>query len=185
MRVHIGQLHEPQDISLEIESQECDFPQDIGRFRSPIRMEAHLRKVQEEVTIEGRILTQIELVCSRCLKTFDYSCDDTFEVIYLPQPDEQELVDEIELEAADLSISYYQGETISLTELIREQLLLWLPVKPLCKDECAGLCPSCGQDLNEGSCHCPKETLDPRFAILGQLLGKDSFARLHQKRSEQ
>ena len=176
MILHIEQLQQPQELSLDISGQECHLPEDIGRFTTPIHLDAQVRKVKEEITVEGRISTQINMLCSRCLTQYDESVEERFEVIYLPRPDTQEVVDELELEEADLNVSYYESETISLAELIREQLLLLLPVKPLCNDDCAGLCPSCGQNLNEGSCTCSKETLDPRLSVLGQLL--------HQKTSE-
>jgi uncharacterized protein len=176
MILHIEQLQQLEELSLDVSHQECHLPEDIGKFTAPIHLDAQVRKVKEEITIEGRISTHLNMTCSRCLTRYDESIEDTFEVIYLPRFDTQEVVDEVELEEVDLNVSYYESETISLTELIREQLLLLLPVKPLCQDDCAGLCPSCGQNLNEGACTCSKETLDPRLSVLGQLL--------HQKTSE-
>jgi uncharacterized protein len=86
-------------------------------------------------------------------------------------------VDEIELDETDLDISYYKGDSIAISDLLREQLLLMLPVKPLCRPDCAGLCASCGKDLNEGSCTCSKRNVDPRFAILENLLEKNVSAK--------
>ena len=177
MILYIDQLQQPQEFSVDMSSQECGLSEDIGTSTTPIHLDAYVRKVQEEITVEGRISTHIEMICSRCLTPHDEYLDDTFEVIYRPRPEEQEVGDEIELEETDLNISYYVGDSLAIAELIREQLLLLLPVKPLCKDDCVGLCPSCGQNLNEGSCTCPKEAIDSRFAVLGQLLHPETFEK--------
>ena len=173
MILNIRQLRETEALCLDVESHQCELPPNIGKFVSPIHLDARVRKVKEEVTIEGRISTTVEMICSRCLKPHNECIDDTFEVLYCPRPDDSEQVDEIELDEADLDISYYKGKSIAISELLRDQILLMLPVKPLCKPECAGLCPSCGKDLNEGSCTCSKRRLDPRFAVLENLLEKN------------
>jgi uncharacterized protein len=170
MILHIERLQRPLELCVDVDHQQCDLPLDLGRFIAPIHLDAHVRKVEEEITIEGRISTHIEMTCSRCLKPHDEYIDDMFEVVYCPKPDEQEAVDEIELNETDLNASYYEGGSIAVSELIREQLLLLLPIKPLCKADCAGLCPSCGKDLNEGPCNCSADNFDPRFAALRQLL---------------
>ena len=140
---------------------------------APIHFDAHIRKVEKEITIEGRISTKIEMMCSRCLKSYETSLDDTFEVIYRPQPDEDKLGEEIELDDTEMNVTYYQGDSISIDELLREQLLLLLPMKPLCQIDCAGLCPICGKDLNEERCTCSRENFDPRLAVLEKLLHKE------------
>jgi uncharacterized protein len=171
MLLDVQQLQETEELCVDLDSQQCDLPSDIGKFVTPIHFEASIRKVEEEITIEGRISTTIEMICARCLKPHNEVINDTFEVIYRPQSDTREdQMDEIELSETDLDISYYESGSISIAKLLRDQLLLLLPVKPLCKPDCAGLCPSCGKDLNEGSCTCSQDTIDPRFAILKQLL---------------
>lgn len=177
MILHLDQLQQPEEFCIEVKSQQCDLPGDIGKFTVPIHLDARIRKVEEEITIEGRISTHIEMICSRCLKLHDECIDDTFGVIYRPQPDTQENVNEIELDETDLNVSYYEGESIELFEVVREQLLLLLPLKPLCKPDCAGLCPSCGKDLNESLCDCSKDNIDPRLAMLGQLLHTDKSGK--------
>ncbi len=174
MILHIDQLQELTEFSIDIDSQQCHFPADIGRIKNPLHLDAHVRKVEDEISIEGRISAHIEMTCARCLKRHNECIGGTFEIICRPQPEEQQDRDEIELDETDLSVSYYEGGTLDLSEVLREQLLLLLPVKPLCKPDCAGLCPSCGKDINEGPCDCPKDTIDPRLAVLGKLLHPDS-----------
>lgn len=177
MILHIRQFQETEDLCLDIESYQCDLPSDVGAFVTPIHLDAHVRKVKEEITIEGRISATVEMSCARCLKPHHEHIDDSFEVVYCPRPDDEEQVDEIELDETDLDISYYKGDSIAISDLLREQLLLMLPVKPLCKSDCAGLCASCGKDLNEGPCTCSQRNIDPRFAILETLLEKNVSAK--------
>ena len=169
MVLNIQQIQAKEQLRLDFAAQECDFPADIGSIVAPIHLEAQLRRVATEVTIAGRIATTLEMSCARCLKPYPEAFDDTFEIVYRPQSD-AEAGNEIELDETALKVSYYEGESIKLAELLRDQLLLLVPVKPLCKADCAGLCPSCGKDLNEGACACAPEHIDPRLAVLGQLL---------------
>ncbi|MBD3308616.1 DUF177 domain-containing protein [candidate division KSB3 bacterium] len=137
---------------------------------TPVAFETHVRKVGEEITITGHIAARIEVGCSRCLVNYEENIDEEVEVVFLPRSSLPKEVDDLELDETDLNVSYYEGETLSLVDLIREQVILTLPMKPLCRPDCAGLCPSCGKDLNAGPCTCPQETLDPRLAVLQQLL---------------
>jgi uncharacterized protein len=177
MLINIQQLQEQEHVSVDVSAQQCDLPSDSGKVVAPIHFEGELRKVEQEISIAGQITTTIELICARCLKTYQEALNDTFEVIYLPRTIIAQQNDEIELEERDLDLSFYEGDHISLTELIRDQLLLVLPVKPLCRPDCAGLCPSCGKDLNEGPCNCTHESIDPRLAALQQLLPKDNTVK--------
>jgi uncharacterized protein len=172
MILYIEHLQPSTKLELDLDSQQCDLPADVGRFMAPVHLNAQIQKMEEDITIEGRISTKIEMVCSRCLKSHETSLDDTFEVIYRPQLDD-EPGEEIELDDTELNVTYYQGDSISVAELLREQLLLVLPMKPLCKIDCAGLCPSCGNDLNEERCTCSRETFDPRLTVLAKLLHKE------------
>ncbi len=170
MRLFIEQIREPQDIAFEFRPDECDVPEDIGALTMPIRFDAHVEKVKHDVRITGRIATQIQMVCSRCLLPHVELLDEGFEVLYLPGIAEKKQLEDVELEEEDLNISYYHGDSICLTDLVREQLLLMLPIKPLCQENCKGLCPSCGKDLNEGACQCSLQVGDPRLSVLGKLL---------------
>jgi len=177
MILNIQQLQVREQLCVDIDACQCDLPSDIGKIVVPIHLEAAVSKFEKEVTIEGRIATTVEMSCVRCLKLHHEVIDDLFEVIYRPRIETEKQSDEIELDETDLNVSYYEGESISMATLLRDQILLLLPVKPLCKPDCAGLCPSCGQDLNEGPCPCSKDTLDPRLAGLRQLLKEEGSAK--------
>jgi uncharacterized protein len=81
-------------------------------------------------------------------------------------------VDEHEVPAEDLGVAFYDGDAIDLGQLVREQFYLSLPMKPLCRQDCAGLCPECGTNLNVSRCECEHRWIDPRMAALEQLLPK-------------
>ncbi len=170
MILHLQQLHDVEDLSVDFDGQQCDFPADAGKLRKPIHLEAHVRKVRDEITIEGRLSTRVDVVCARCLKAHDEILDEAFEVVYFPQPALLGQDDDVELTPSELDCYYYEGETISLLEVVRDQVLLMIPVKPLCRPDCAGLCPTCGKNLNLGPCECAPQTGDARFAVLEQLL---------------
>jgi uncharacterized protein len=136
----------------------------------PIRLELEVQKAGgDKYRLVGRARTTIEVACSRCLEAYRVPIDTAFDLSYIPQaenagPGEREIQDE------DLSTAYYRDERIDLSELLREQFLLVLPMKPLCSEDCKGLCAQCGTNLNRGSCDCKPVWEDPRMAPLKALL---------------
>ena len=106
----------------------------------------------------------LELACSRCLEPFELPVDASFDVRYLPQS--ENTGDEREVEEDDLSDAFYRDEQIDLGQLMEEQFYLALPMKPLCREDCKGLCASCGTNLNEATCDCQVRWEDPRLAGL-------------------
>ncbi len=115
------------------------------------------------------MVTELELPCSRCLEPFRLPVAAPFDLRYLPasavsSDGEREVDDE------DLETSYYENDAIDLNGLMREQFYLALPMKPLCQDDCRGLCPQCGTNLNTGNCSCAPVWEDPRLAALKNLL---------------
>ncbi len=172
MILHIERLQPLQELACDFDSYDCQLPEGFGTLLTAIHLDAQIRKVEDEITVEARLKADVGMQCSRYLQEHRQQIDEAFNVMYLPEPEGQENVNELELSETDLNVEYYTGDTINLAELAREQLLLLLPIKPLCQEDCAGLCPACGQNLNEGTCICPKEALDPRFSVLKKLLGR-------------
>ena len=135
------------------------------RVVSPIEFLADIRKDGLKVRATGRVQATIECACSRCLEPFTIPVDQTFDGLFLPASanagaSEQEVADE------DLGVSFYTNETIDLGEVVREQCYLALPMKPLCRDGCRGLCPVCGINRNRESCSCESIWVDPRLEPL-------------------
>jgi uncharacterized protein len=84
-------------------------------------------------------------------------------------PERFESTVEAQLDAEDMDVSVFEGETLDLAEVVREQILLFLPEQVFCSGDCRGLCPKCGIDLNLKSCDCPQLEIDPRWAGLKDL----------------
>ena len=106
--------------------------------------------------------------CSRCTEEYSFTLDKPFEFVLTPDPTKAERRAE-ELRRDDLGISYYSAEEIDLEPLIAEQVILALPTRPLCSDDCRGLCSQCGANLNKEACACDAERGDPRMAIFRSL----------------
>jgi uncharacterized protein len=123
-----------------------------------------VRRMKETVFIEGTASTQVEAPCGRCLESSRQPVAASFKYTFAPSPGQ--LQEELELSADDLDFAYYEEDTIDLDALIFEQVLLQIPIKPLCKGDCKGLCPHCGINLNVASCGCQSGTFDERLAVL-------------------
>ncbi len=138
-------------------------------FSDSVKIKGGLTLAGELVFFRGDITALIILTCARCLKYFNSLIQTAIQVDFLPKenkPDEEE----IELETSDLDIYYYENVSISLFEPVRDQLIISIPIKPLCNANCSGLCPRCGQNLNEKKCKCPDDIkIDPRLAPLEKL----------------
>ena len=124
----------------------------------------------QSVHVRGRLKARLELQCGRCLEPFPFSLDQDLDLFYLPhraEDEEEEEEDEVELADRDMVVAYYQGERLDLGEMIREQFFLGIPMKRLCREECAGICPTCGANRNSRPCQCPPPEAGTRLADLG------------------
>jgi uncharacterized protein len=121
-----------------------------------------------ELFFHGRFEGSVDARCSRCLRDFSFTMEREFEFVLVPAPGTAARGAE-ELSRADLGLSFYSGEEIDLTPLITEQVLLALPTRPLCSEDCRGLCGGCGADLNREACACSAAAGDPRMAVFRTL----------------
>ncbi|MFH1079129.1 MAG: DUF177 domain-containing protein [Pseudomonadota bacterium] len=126
-----------------------------------------LKRIRQTLYLEGDLRTQAETVCSRCLDAACLPINASFK--YVLSPAQTEHTEERELSPEDLDFVYYQDDLIDLDPLIIEQVLLQIPMKVLCREDCKGLCPHCGIDLNQNHCQCHDEHIDSRLAILKKL----------------
>jgi uncharacterized protein len=127
-----------------------------------------VHKDKEHFRLVGGVHTTLELPCSRCLEPFIWPIDASFDLRYQPHTHNTG-EGEREIEEDDLTTAFYENETIDLGQLMREQFYLTLPMKPLCADDCRGLCVHCGANLNKDTCGCTREWEDPRLAVLKTL----------------
>lgn len=139
---------------------------------SPILYTIYLSRSETTVFVKGSVKTSIQLPCSRCLEHFEFPVQSEFSVTFIPEEVDSRQ-SEKELQPEDLETEFYDGETIDIDKIVQSNVLLGLPIKPLCGDECRGLCPVCGTNKNLASCTCPTdEPGDPRLAKLKDFLSK-------------
>ena len=136
---------------------------------APVELSLRVRKDADKYRLFGQIAATIRRDCCRCLKPFEMFTTLNVDLRYLPQ---RVNAGEAEKEIAedDLSTAFYRDDQIDLRDLVREQLQLAVPMKPLCRDDCRGLCSVCGADWNTDRCHCDMTWHDPRFEALRSLL---------------
>lgn len=118
--------------------------------------------------ISGGIRAVLALACSRCLERFEAPEEMTVDLLYLPDSENRGHWDG-EIAEEDLSVAFYRDGVIDLRQLVREQFRLALPMKPLCRSACRGLCPACGVNRNTQICGCETSWRDPRLAGLAAL----------------
>jgi uncharacterized protein len=138
---------------------------DAFRVAGPVTLAFDIYKDKDQFRLVGSVQTTLELPCSRCLEAFTWPVDSSFDLRYQPHA-RNTGEGEREIEEDDLTTAFYENETIDLGQLMREQFYLALPMKPLCRDECKGLCPTCGTNWNKGACDCTNQWEDPRLAAL-------------------
>jgi len=139
--------------------------EDAFRVAAPVSLAFDIFKDKQQFRLVGRVQTTLELPCSRCLEPFTLPVDQTFDLRYQPHAHNTG-EGEREIEEDDLTTAFYEHDAIDLGHLMREQMYLALPMKPLCRDDCRGLCAVCGTNLNRGTCLCSTRWEDPRFAAL-------------------
>lgn len=147
---------------------------------APVELALSVRKDGDKYSLLGRIATTVRWDCCRCLERFDRAAELDIDVRYLPQrintgEGEHEISDD------DLSIAFYRDDEIDLGGLVREQLHLAAPMKPLCEEDCRGLCPVCGANRNRDSCGCDTAWRDPRFAGLRSLVDASAAGEPQRK----
>ncbi len=121
-----------------------------------------------EIHVQGRLGTEVKLVCARCLEPVRQVVDRVFDLFYHPIadcPNEEEL----HVPKGEEELGFYQGEGLLLEDVAKEQVILALPMRTLCRDDCRGLCPQCGCNRNRESCGCAEKAADPRWEALKKI----------------
>ena len=133
----------------------------------PVKVDVHLNPTRNGVYAAGEVQTTLSLSCSRCLMAFPHQIREEFHLEYRSRP--TEFPEEIELDEESVGIIFFDGPEIDLSDQVRQDVLLAIPMKPVCTESCMGLCSICGGNLNEVGCDCsPADTLNP-FAKLKSL----------------
>jgi len=132
-----------------------DDPFNLDLIR-PVSVVLNLDKRQDHIRITGKIEGHLKVGCHRCLKPFPLLLNENVD-IYLVEVDRMPKEGEKELERDETAHEFFDGEVIEVDHLVAEQIFLALPVKVLCSEDCKGICPGCGANLNEEPCRCKAE----------------------------
>jgi uncharacterized protein len=150
-------------------AEEIELDEEAARLVSDAAVRGRASRKGEEVRLRGEIRTEVELLCDRCASPERAPLEVEFDTSFVPQEAEAAKTENVELQKEDLLLSAYEGGAVDLDELVREQILLALPSRHLCGEDCKGLCQKCGANLNEGHCSCEQGEADPRWAALADL----------------
>jgi uncharacterized protein len=122
-----------------------------------------------EIRVQGKLGVTMNAPCDRCLETALVTVDNTFDLIYMPA-DQEALGGENEVEKGAVDVGFYEGNGLQLNDVLREVVLLAMPMQLVCSAECKGICPECGQNRNHGDCGCRPAARDDRWSKLKQFL---------------
>jgi DUF177 domain-containing protein len=168
----------PLDFEEEFQPSVIDLGSEISQL-TPLKTAGRAELVEEhhgkhqvikDIRLRGRLATGLELQCARCLDPVKQDVAREFELLYRPLGVDAGR-DEISVTDAEAEIGYYQGEGVLLEDVLREQVLLALPLKITCREDCKGLCPHCGRNLNQEQCSCTAQLEDPRWSALKEIRG--------------
>ena len=137
------------------------------QFEQSVPVAVRYYRLGADLFFHGSFSASVSGTCARCLEEYPFSVEREF--TYVLKPAEGSDAARPELSEEDLSLSSYQGDEVDLSPLVREAVILALPTRPLCKEECSGLCPHCGLNRNLGVCDCRDQWIDPRLDVLRAL----------------
>lgn len=164
MEINVAQLRRMEGTSRKYVFSEqfspLQFGQEIYPFLKPLNVELDIVNTGKSLLVIGTVSTEIEVTCSRCLKSFPYSLEFRFDDEWLPI----EFAEEDKEESAFI----FEKDEFSINDRIFEHILVHIPMRFICSEDCKGLCSKCGTDLNKGSCACTDEVTDPRLEILSK-----------------
>jgi uncharacterized protein len=138
------------------------------KLTAPATVNGKLRLAGNEIFVNGHVDARAQVECDRCLKPIELPVNADFELEYITGS-EYESSEVAELTEAEMSVSVFDGDAIDVDEIVKEQILLAVPTRMLCREDCKGICPQCGTDRNMGECKCVTEDIDPRWAALKNL----------------
>ena len=158
---------QPLTFDFRVAPDEIDLETEGVRIKGDVAVSGRLQR-NAAVDVRGSIKAPLEIDCTRCLAPVKQELNLEFHVDFVDKeffPDSKET----HLETSELDTDIIEGNELDLTEIVREQILLNLPEQVLCSEDCKGICPTCGTDLNKTGCSCGENELDPRWAALKDL----------------
>lgn len=175
MIIHLEELSEKTQV-FAFEENPADFPAlmeitESGEclFNHPLDIRLGARRMGDMVVVEGHFAVGVEMTCNRCLKQYMTELRSHFNLTYtreLTIEIESRDAGDTELQSEEIGLIVFESDFIDLRDALQSEIVMAVPMKPLCDGNCKGLCPKCGADLNRGDCGCKRKTIDPRFAVL-------------------
>ena len=169
-RLEFNEAFQPGTIDLGDEARQIAPLQASGKAELIAENRGH-KEILDDIRMVGKVETEVEFACARCLEPVRLPVDRDFELLYRPQGADK-TKEEAAVSKGETEISYYEGDGLLLEDVVREQVLLAIPYRALCQENCKGLCPTCGRNLNSGMCDCKEAQPDPRWNALGDLREK-------------
>lgn len=149
---------------------QIDFSDTGLRQATPIHVEGSARLLDNtggEIRITGRLTGTMGADCDRCLGPASYPLDSSFDLFYRPPP--QVETEELKIDEGEAEIGFYEGLGLELADVVKEQILLAMPMQRVCSENCKGICPLCGANRNEVNCECQEKPTDDRWKALQNL----------------
>jgi uncharacterized protein len=175
MRIDVRELElGPRVIEGEVRKADLGFDSSDILVLGKILVKLTAERQLQEVRIRGAFQVDIEVPCSRCLETVRFPIAARFDQFYESNA-EHPLEGEIGLQEKDTEIAFFSGDFIEVSDIVREQILLSLPMKPICQETCKGLCPHCGKNRNLETCNCESLFVDARFVQLLKIKNRMNF----------
>jgi uncharacterized protein len=157
--------------AIELPPGDIDFDNAAIRQTSPLKSEGSaemLNTTLGEIRVTGHLNVGMETECDRCLEPVPVALDTRFDLFYRPTEFESSETD-LAIDAGEAEVAFYDGDGIELNEVLREHVLLSLPMQQVCNESCLGICPVCGKNRNVADCHCETKPTDDRWGALRQL----------------
>ena len=174
MRIELENLEGSKgDFAHVYQPEELNPVDDRIQLIAPIAVNGKVRLAGNEVFVNGHVETRAQVECDRCLKPVELPVSADFDLEYITGA-EYESSSVAALSDEQLTVSVFDGVAIDVDEIVKEQILLAVPARTLCREDCKGMCPECGIDLNSGQCNCSEEEVDPRWAALKSLKNTDT-----------
>jgi len=174
MRIELASLEEGRgDFSHAYQPQDLQLDDERVTLCGATELQGKIKGSGREAVVDGHVDSCVQVNCDRCLKAIQFPVSSDFSLEYITGGDYEES-QVAELTEDLMSVSVFDGESIDLDQIVKEQILLAVPARALCKDDCLGICPECGNDRNAGECDCETKEVDPRWSALKDLMSGKS-----------
>lgn len=166
-----GVLNEPVPFDVELSFALSELDREPLLEITPVRMEGEVSRIEQGFALAAGLRYSGRLECSRCLAAYPFETDERFSIVLYKRP--AAIDTELTLERNDLDVSFYDDSELPLAPIAEERIQMAIPMKPLCQENCRGLCAGCGADLNTQPCRCAAPAGDFRWEALRQIPRND------------